>query len=91
MAYITLPSAGITEAQMDEMSTLARLGRFPSSVTVSLENDAGVEYGNRDGSHKVWNNKANPHVPISSVKFDMAISEPEPQSTRSAIHIMPPM
>jgi hypothetical protein len=70
----------LAEAKIGEMLALARLGRFPSSVTVWLPDDAGIRHGDGFASGLIWDNKANPLVPIESVDFEVPISEPEQES-----------
>lgn len=77
MHYFDGPSAILSDAHIpadafDRIFGLVQAGRVPNSLTVEVQS---LDYDWRpDGSGKVWDNRANPIVPISNVSFDVPVA-----------------
>ena len=67
----------VTNQQMDQLVAMAMVGRYPTSLTVSVADDAGIKYGwEPDGSGKEWDNQTYPRVAIEAVSFEVPVSPP---------------
>ena len=77
MHYFDGPSAILSDAHIpadafERILGLVQAGRVPNSVTVEVQR---LDYDWRpDGSGKVWDNRANPIVPVTNISFDVPVA-----------------
>lgn len=79
MHYFEGPPAILSDAHVpaeafDRIFGLVQAGRVPNTLTVEVQS---FDYDWRpDGSGKVWDNRANPIVPITNVSFEAPVAGP---------------
>lgn len=75
-----LSDAHVTLDAFDRIFGLVQAGRVPNTVTVEVQS---LDYDWRpDGSGKVWDNRANPIVPVTDVSFSVPVAITEGESDR---------
>lgn len=77
MHYFDEPSAILSDAHIaadafDRILGFVQAGRVPNSLTVEVQ---CLDYDWRpDGSGKIWDNRENPIVPVTSISIDMPVA-----------------
>lgn len=80
----------VSREAMSELLRFARLGRFPSAVSIGTESDALTHDWRPDGSGLIWANDRVTVLPFSHMSFELPLSGappaqlPETQSTNWA-------
>lgn len=79
MHYFDEPSAILSDAHIsseafDRVLAFVQAGRVPNSLTIEVQN---LDYDWRpDGSGKVWDNLANPILPVTNISLEVPVSGP---------------
>ena len=77
MHYFDGPPAILSDAHIpadafDRILGLVQVGRVPTTLTIEVQS---IDYDWRpDGSGKVWDNRANPVVPLTDASFDVPVA-----------------